>query len=74
MKKWVWIWTLWIVGIAVSFAVLEFLGWNTLTLSRYVFNLSHAWPLFVYLCGNLTGGLAVHFWWQWNPPGSNSEG
>ena len=74
MKKWAWIWTVWIAAIALTFAVLEYLGWNTLTLSRYIWNLSQEWPLFIFLCGALSGGLAVHFWWHWNPPGSNSEG
>ncbi len=74
MKKWVWIWTAWFVGIFGSFAVLEFLGWDTLTLSRYMWNISKEWPLFIFLCGALAGGLAVHLWWHWLPPGSKSEG
>ena len=74
MKKWVWIWTAYLALTAIEFAVLEYMGWDVLTLSRYVWNLSQEWPLFIFLCGALTGGLAVHFWWHWNPPGSKSEG
>lgn len=72
--KWYLIWTLWLITIAVTFAALETLGWNELTLSRYVWNISTHWPLVIYLWGNITGGLAVHFWWHWSPPGSLSEG
>ena len=74
MKKWAVIWSLWLLAIAATFAVLEASSWNELTLSRYVWNVSTHWPLFIYLWGNLTGGLAVHFWWHWSPPGSLSEG
>jgi hypothetical protein len=40
---------------------------DRLTLSRFVWEISDAWPLFIFLCGFVTGGLAVHFWWHWNP-------
>jgi hypothetical protein len=40
---------------------------DRLTLSRFIWNISEAWPLFIFLCGFVTGGLAVHFWWHWNP-------
>jgi len=74
MKRWQWIWFGWLCAIAFSFGVLEALGWNTLTLSRFVWDLSVKWPLIIYLAGCLSGGLAVHFWWHWSPPGSVSEG
>jgi hypothetical protein len=74
MNKWVWIWTVWLLSIAVSFAIFEDIGWNKLTLSRYVWDFTSHWPLAIYLWGNLTGGLAVHFWWHWSPPGSTNEG
>lgn len=74
MSKWAIIWSLWLLAIAATFAVLEWSSWNSLTFSRYMWNVSIHWPLFVYLWGNLTGGLAVHFWWHFDPPGSLSEG
>ena len=40
---------------------------DRLTLSRYIWEIGEAWPLFIFLCGFVTGGLAVHFWWHWNP-------
>ena len=40
---------------------------DRLTLSRFIFEISEAWPLFIFLCGFVTGGLAVHFWWWWHP-------
>ncbi len=33
------------------------------TLSRYVWNLSKAWPPFPFFAGFLAGFLACHFWW-----------
>lgn len=75
MKNWHLIWAGWLFAIAATFAVLEALSWNHgVTLSRSVWDLSIHWPLIIYLWGNLTGGLAVHFWWRWTPPGSISEG
>ena len=38
-----------------------------LTLSRFVWETSEAWPLFIYLMGFVNGGLAVHFFWHWDP-------
>lgn len=37
------------------------------TLSRFVWEISEAWPLFIFLAGFACGGLAVHFWWHWTP-------
>lgn len=74
-KKWYLIWTLWLLMLVVTFAILEALSWNSgVTLSRYVWDLSMAWPLIIWIAGALAGGLAVHFWWHWEPPGSESEG
>ena len=66
-------WSVWLVANAVLFAILE--GWALsrhdpeagLTLSRYVYDAAKAWPLLVFILGQLTGGLAVHFFWRWNP-------
>jgi hypothetical protein len=74
-QKWFAIWALWVVLIAVSFGILEFAAWNTgVTLSAAVWDISQAWPLIIWIAGALAGGLAVHFWWHWSPPGSGSEG
>ena len=37
------------------------------TLSRMMYDASKAWPLLPYVWGVVTGGLAVHFWWNWCP-------
>jgi hypothetical protein len=60
-----WVWTIWLLSIAVSFAALETyaISHDHLTLSRYVWTISAKFPLFGFLCGLLVGGLAVHFWW-----------
>jgi hypothetical protein len=74
-QKWFAIWSAWILLIAVSFGLLEGMAWNYgVTLSRFVFDISQAWPLVIWLAGVLAGGLAVHFWWHWSPPGSRDEG
>ena len=75
MSKWPWIWSIWLLLIVVSFAALEGLAWqHGETLSRFIWNLSEEWPLFIWIAGVISGGLAVHFWWHWSPPGSKSEG
>lgn len=62
----------WVLG----FAVLEFsaIRSQSLTLSRFVYDLNVQWPISSFLFGLVIGGLAVHFYWHWNPPGSNSIG
>jgi hypothetical protein len=60
------IWSVWLFGlIPLSFAAFEgyALLTNKTTLSRYVWNLSKAWPPFPWLVGVLVGFLACHFWW-----------
>jgi hypothetical protein len=69
-------WTVWLIAIVLSFAVLE--TWaiteHGTTLSRFIYEISSAWPLFGVFLGAVFGGLAVHFYWHWSPPGSNSSG
>lgn len=66
-------WTSLIVLNIVVFALMEGYALNRadpeagLTLSRYVYEASRAWPLLVFVLGQLTGGLAVHFFWHWSP-------
>lgn len=58
-------WTAWLLLIVITFAIAEgyALHKNKPTLSQYVWRLSKAWPLFPFIAGALTGGIAVHFWW-----------
>lgn len=53
------------MGIALTFAVGETyaLMHGKTTLSRYVWNLSKAFPPFPWIVGVLVGFLACHFWW-----------
>jgi hypothetical protein len=44
------------------------------TLSRTIYNLGSKWPLSIFLMGMFAGGLAVHFFWHFCPPGSISTG
>jgi len=59
-------WTFWLfIFLPLSFAAGEgYALWKgKTTLSRYVWNLSKAWPPFGWLAGVITGFLACHFWW-----------
>lgn len=44
------------------------------TLSRWIYDLGSKWPLSIFLMGMFCGGLAVHFFWHWCPPGSLNTG
>lgn len=59
-----------------SFAFFETvaLSHNGLSLSRFVWNVSEAWPPIIMIFGALVGGLTVHFWWHWNPPSTGVLG
>jgi hypothetical protein len=75
-RKFPWLWTAFLLLFIVGFAVIEAwaLATGGTTLSRYVWELSLGWPLLPFVAGAVVGGLAVHFWWHWSPPGSSSEG
>jgi hypothetical protein len=75
-KNWYEIWSVWLIVIMVSFAIIEGTAIATggVTLSRYTWDLTLAWPLIPVVYGGVFIGLAVHFWWHWNPPGSDSRG
>lgn len=62
----------WVIG----FALLEGYAFQTrgLTLSMYVYDLSLYFGPFPFLLGIVVGGLAVHFWWHWLPPGARNVG
>lgn len=70
------VWTAWLLAIIVSFAVFEgyALKKDRTTLSRFTYNVAKAWPLLPFVLGLVAGGLAVHFFWHWCPPGSVSAG
>jgi hypothetical protein len=63
------VWLAWLIAIAASFAVFEgyALRNNKLTLSRFTWNASKAWPLLPFVMGLVVGGLATHFFWHWCP-------
>ena len=44
------------------------------TLSHAVYTIGSKWPLSIFIMGMFAGGLAVHFFWHWCPPGSVSAG
>lgn len=58
-------WTVWLVAIALTFAAGETYALMTghKTLSRWVWDISKAWPPFPWVVGVLMGFLACHFWW-----------
>ena len=60
--------------VAWAIAILFLLGYEFFalakgyeTLSHAVWQVSQGWPIFPFLAGMVIGGLAVHFWWFWNP-------
>lgn len=71
-----WYWACWLGAIVISFAVPEALALANggETFSAFMWQTTLAWPIWEFLWGVLIGGLAVHFWWHWSPPGSKSEG
>jgi len=44
------------------------------SLSRAMWTATTAWPPLIFLIGMVTGGLAVHFWWRWDPGQSPKSG
>lgn len=78
-RRWYAIWSAWLLLIVLSFGVLEGIALyqgedDAITLSRWTWDLTLAWPLFPVLYGGIFLGLAVHFFWHWSPPGSSSHG
>ena len=73
-----WPWVLWGAALVASFAVLEARAFRhperQRTLSRAIYEIGAKWPLSIWLGGLITGGLAVHFFWHFCPPGSISGG
>ncbi len=72
----IWLWLgLAVLGVVI-FAVAETYAIKTrrATLSLSIWRLYQAWPLSGVIFGMIVGGLAVHFFWHWCPPGSVSSG
>lgn len=63
------VWLIWFLTSVMSFTALEAYSIvkNLPTLSQSVYDLNQAWPLTSSVLGMVVGGLAVHFWWHWNP-------
>ena len=59
------VWTAWLLVIGISFACFEgyALKHDKMTLSRWTWTVSKAWPPFPWLVGVVVGFLACHFWW-----------
>lgn len=71
----------WLIGLAgaiIYFTIFEVLGFirpgKFNTLSHAVYTLGAHWTLAIFIMGMFTGGLAVHFFFHWCPPGSISSG
>lgn len=58
------VWVGWFLLVLISFAAIETFAIKTkrATLSASVWKLSKAFPPLPWVIGNVTGGLAVHFW------------
>lgn len=71
----------WLVGLIIAiafFAITERYGCKhherVNTLSMAIYEIGSKWPLSIWIMGVFAGGLAVHFFWHWCPPGSTSLG
>jgi hypothetical protein len=60
-----WFWAIWIAAIAATFAFAEgfAIQHGTTTLSRFVWDVTAAWPPLPFIAGFLAGFLCCHFWW-----------
>ena len=58
-----WIFFLIFIVLAFVFGEAYALANNRQTLSRFVWDLSKAWPPFSWVIGIFTGFVASHFWW-----------
>jgi hypothetical protein len=58
-------WTIWLLLIAIGFVIGEAyaLKHDRQTFSRYVWNISKAFPPLPFFVGVGVGFLAAHFWW-----------
>jgi hypothetical protein len=60
-----WVWAGWLIFLIVSFAAFE--GWalktGHMTLSRFTWTATKAFPPLPFVAGFLAGFLCCHFWW-----------
>lgn len=72
-------WTALIVGAVAIFVVMESYALmrpdpdDGITLSRYVWEISQAWPPVIFILGWISGLLTSHFWWRWSPEDSHDH-
>jgi hypothetical protein len=73
--------TPWIVGTILAilfFVYFERRAFNhpqrQSTLSRFIYTIGSRWPLSIFIMGQFSGGLAVHFFWHFCPAGSVTFG
>jgi hypothetical protein len=64
---WVALGASWVIGFAVLEALAVVEGDNGVTLSRLIAETAMRWPMLTFLLGQLSGGLAVHLFWHWDP-------
>jgi hypothetical protein len=73
-----WMWVLGLIGAVAFFIFVEGYAFRhpqqQNTLSRTIYDLGSKFPLSIWIMGMFAGGLAVHFFWHWCPPGSISTG
>ena len=64
-----WIWLAFGLACLAGFGFFEASALNNdgLTLSRLIYDANQAWPLVSVIFGMIVGGLAVHFFWNWDP-------
>jgi hypothetical protein len=57
----------WLIGFAVLEAHALLHPDDGVTLSRLIAETAMRFPLLIFLLGQISGGLAVHFFWHWDP-------
>lgn len=73
--------TPWIIGALLAIGFFAYFETRALrhpdrqnTLSFFVYTIGSKFPLSIWFMGVFCGGLAVHFFWHWAPPGSVTGG
>lgn len=71
-----WFWGVWLAAIVLTFAVPEIFALvnNGTTFSSFMAGTQTKWPLWELVWGLVIGGVGVHCWWHWVPPGSKPDG
>jgi hypothetical protein len=73
--------TPWIIGLLIAIGFFAYFEKRAFdfpksqnTLSRWIYNIGQSWPLSIWIMGAFAGGLAVHFFWHWDPNCLSSAG